>query len=61
MINSIKHFIQNLIDNPQAKQRFETCIQCPSFISITNQCKECGCFMKAKVFVPQAACPLNKW
>ena len=60
-MNSVRAFIQNLIDNPQAKQRFETCIQCPSFIPTINQCKECGCFMKAKVFLPFAECPLKKW
>jgi len=60
-MNSIVEFIKKLLDNPQAKERFETCIQCPNFIQLTNQCSRCGCFMKAKVFVPNAHCPDNKW
>jgi hypothetical protein len=27
----------------------------------TNQCNECGCFMMAKVLIPKAECPLDKW
>lgn len=43
------------------KDRIEICKQCPSFIKITGQCKECGCFMEAKTRLPDAYCPLLKW
>ena len=41
--------------------RFAICEACPSLIKITSQCKECGCFMKAKVKIQSANCPLGKW
>lgn len=41
--------------------RFAICETCPSLINQTKQCKECGCFMKLKVKLKQATCPLNKW
>ena len=58
---SIITFIKELLDNPVAKERFEHCIQCSSFNQITSQCRNCGCFMRAKVFLPNAQCPENKW
>ena len=44
-----------------ATSRFATCQECPSLIPLTNQCKECGCFMKLKVKLQAATCPLGKW
>lgn len=44
-----------------AAERFEICKQCPMYIKTTHQCKECGCIMNAKVKLPNAACPLDKW
>ena len=44
-----------------AEQRFDTCKGCPSFIKISGQCKECGCFMSAKTKFEIAKCPLGKW
>ncbi len=44
-----------------AKERYAICKSCPQFIPVTTQCKECGCIMKAKVKLPHASCPLDKW
>ncbi len=44
-----------------ATDRLAICEQCPSLIKLTSQCKECGCFMKLKVKLQKAACPLGKW
>lgn len=41
--------------------RFSECLDCDRFIHITNQCKECGCFMNLKTKLPNAECPLGKW
>ena len=48
-------------DEDKAVSRFATCQECPSLIKLTNQCKECGCFMKLKVKLEGATCPLGKW
>lgn len=45
----------------KAKERYSICKSCPELIKITSQCKKCGCFMKAKVTLEKANCPLGKW
>jgi hypothetical protein len=44
-----------------AEKRLEICEKCPSLLRATHQCKECGCFMKLKVKLANATCPLSKW
>lgn len=41
--------------------RFSLCADCPELIKLTSQCKQCGCFMKVKVKIKNATCPLGKW
>jgi ribosomal protein L32 len=55
--------------NPKSKRssdeltatRLSICKVCPELISITNQCKKCGCFMNLKTKLEDATCPLGKW
>lgn len=51
----------NHIDEIKANERFEICKLCPRLIQITNQCRECGCFMNLKVKLKAATCPIGKW
>ena len=44
-----------------AKQRQDICNGCDKRIKLTNQCKECGCFLAAKTKIKQEKCPLEKW
>jgi hypothetical protein len=44
-----------------AEKRLDICKQCPRYVKLTHQCKECGCIMNAKVKLADASCPLNKW
>jgi len=44
----------------KARMRLEVCKRCPAFTSL-NRCKECGCFMPAKVQLPNAKCPQGRW
>lgn len=39
----------------------DVCKICPEFKPSTGQCKQCGCFMRAKVLLPMQACPIGKW
>jgi hypothetical protein len=41
--------------------RMTICEQCPQLIKGIKQCKECGCFMKVKVYLKDATCPLGRW
>lgn len=49
------------VEDDVSVQRFSICEQCPFFISMTSQCKKCGCFMKAKTKLAKAECPEHKW
>ena len=57
------------IINPTAKKssietsdlRYSICLDCPEFINLTKQCKQCGCFMKTKTKFEKAKCPIGKW
>jgi hypothetical protein len=51
----------NYIDDESSNARLEICEVCPSLLKLTHQCKECGCFMKLKVKLETATCPLGKW
>ena len=51
----------NYIDDESSNARLEICEVCPSLLKLTHQCKECGCFMKLKVKLAAATCPLDKW
>lgn len=42
-------------------KRYQTCINCPSFIRESKRCSECGCFMEMKTWIAGAMCPLGKW
>jgi hypothetical protein len=44
-----------------AQERLNICLTCPKLFSPTGNCKECGCFVRAKVKIRQEHCPLNKW
>ena len=56
-------FNKNLgrVENEMSESRMSICRECPEYISLTHQCKECGCIMNAKTKLPNAECPLGKW
>lgn len=43
------------------KSRLDTCFSCPELISLTKQCKKCGCFMELKAGLEMSKCPIGKW
>lgn len=51
----------NHIDDESANMRMAICEECPMLLKATKQCKECGCFMKLKVRLKNAKCPIGKW
>ena len=44
----------------QAKRRMEICVGCDR-LTDRNFCKQCGCYMPAKVRSPKSKCWLRKW
>lgn len=49
------------VTNEESDRRYDICRECPFFISVTAQCKQCGCFMNAKTKLLKATCPEHKW
>ena len=45
----------------EASNRLSICRSCPELITLTGQCKKCGCLMNLKVKLAAAVCPIDKW
>ena len=43
------------------EHRLELCKACTHFISLTSQCRKCGCIMPLKTKLKDAVCPIGKW
>lgn len=50
-----------LVNKDVALDRARICASCDRLIKTTFTCKECLCFMKVKVKLEYASCPLHKW
>ena len=44
-----------------AEMRWKQCQGCTFLTKTTNRCRKCGCFMKLKVKLKQAKCPIGIW
>lgn len=51
----------NWASEEKASARMAICRDCPFFISLTTQCKKCGCIMSGKTKLEEAVCPEHKW
>ena len=51
---------EKVSDYKKAK-RLLKCYSCERLIAPTKQCRECGCFVKAKVVYEKSSCPLARW
>jgi hypothetical protein len=49
------------VEQDVAQARYNVCKLCPEFNTSVMTCKECKCFMKLKVKLVGAECPLKKW
>jgi hypothetical protein len=52
---------ENYVEESVQIERYSVCLECPELISLTKQCKQCGCFMNIKTKLNNATCPLGKW
>lgn len=50
-----------LADKLTVMLRIDICLECPRLLKLTKQCKECGCFIKAKARLESSVCPIGKW
>ena len=56
--NTIRHGI--IYDEDILKMRWDLCSSC-EFLTESNRCTQCGCFMKVKHKFSIAKCPVGKW
>lgn len=42
-------------------ERMNICLECEHYFSLTSQCSQCGCFLKAKTKLAGSSCPIKKW
>ena len=63
LVDKAKEYVQEtfLVEPEVARERYETCKTCPSFVKFTTQCKQCGCVMRMKTKIKGQVCPLGKW
>ena len=54
-------FKSEKVNEEVSEKRLNICLECPELLQLTKQCKQCGCFMKAKVQIQKATCPMGKW
>jgi hypothetical protein len=48
-------------ETPESKTRMAICNSCNKLLKPVKICKECNCFMPAKVLIPIVECPIGKW
>jgi hypothetical protein len=53
--------IKSKLDLMKFRIRYELCTRCENFNKENSKCKLCGCYMKVKVMLPNAACPQKYW
>jgi hypothetical protein len=51
--------VSGFVSDEIAEQRYNVCLECEKFDN--GKCKECGCFMKAKVLFKRVECPKHYW
>tara|TARA_Y100000310_G_scaffold343643_1_gene452244 strand:+ start:118 stop:477 length:360 start_codon:yes stop_codon:yes gene_type:complete len=47
-------------DEAVLNERWNLCLGC-EFLTDSNKCEKCGCFMKVKHKMAYAKCPIGKW
>jgi len=59
-LKGLSAMISGMVDKETSSARWDICNDCDE-LTARNRCKECGCFMVAKVKFKKAFCPLGKW
>jgi hypothetical protein len=63
LATAVANFVKNLVDRVDDEEReirFSTCKQCPD-LNALDTCRHCGCFMRAKTYLKDSKCPIDKW
>jgi hypothetical protein len=63
LIQSVGNVVKNpyIVSDEVKQERLNICSLCEHHDYIMNRCKECGCFLNAKVIFAGNSCPIGKW
>jgi len=50
-----------ILSEEEQKQRLDVCKKCEYYSVRQNRCRQCGCYMNAKVKFTASQCPIQKW
>jgi hypothetical protein len=55
--------VSGFVPDDIAQQRYNVCLECAEFDNSSGygKCKECSCFMRAKVLFKEVGCPKGYW
>lgn len=48
-----------MLDHNKAKERMDICKRCP--FNKLGICQQCGCIIRAKIYLKNTVCPIQKW
>ena len=51
---------KTLSSDKEANERWSVCLDCEHLLK-KKRCSQCGCYMKYKIHVAEAECPIGKW
>lgn len=49
------------LDPAEANRRLSICQGCEYFLSGSQRCQKCGCFLSVKTYLKAESCPVGKW
>ncbi len=49
------------VTNEEKDKRFEICKSCEFFVTQSQRCMKCGCYMPIKTGWRSQKCPIGKW
>jgi hypothetical protein len=49
------------VSEEKQKERLDICKMCEYYSLRQNRCRQCGCYMNAKVKFTASQCPIQKW
>jgi hypothetical protein len=63
LIQSVGNVVKNpyIVSDEVKQERLNICSLCEHHDYVMNRCRECGCFLNAKVIFAGNSCPIGKW
>ena len=50
-----------ILSEEEKNKRIDICNSCEFLLTLTRNCKKCGCFVDAKATLTKSECPMSKW